>query len=192
MSFRNICKHFILVCNHKRYVFKYCRKAGLFWKGFKHDFSKFSPVEFWESVKYFTGTHSPIDECKKKNGYSKAWLHHKGRNSHHYEYWQDNFDKGGVALQMPFEDALEMICDFLGAGHAYSKKNFTYQSEYEWWQNKKKNPLAMHPQTKAFVEIMLKQMLIENSNDCLRKQRAKFYYDLTSALEKELKYEHNN
>ena len=93
---------------------------------------------------------------------------------------------------MPFEDALEMICDFLGAGHAYSKKNFTYQSEYEWWQNKKKNPLAMHPQTKAFVEIMLKQMSIENSNDCLRKQRAKFYYDLTSALEKELKYEHNN
>ena len=172
MSFRNICKHFILVCNHKRYVFKYCRKAGLFWKGFKHDFSKFSPVEFWESVKYFTGTHSPIDECKKKNGYSKAWLHHKGRNSHHYEYWQDNFDAGTLHLNMPFKYALEMVCDYLGAGNAYSKENFSLQGELEWWENKKKNHIAMSKPIFHFVDIMMKTMAKENSVDVLRKTRS--------------------
>lgn len=178
----NIWKHFKLVCNHKRYVFKYCRKAGLFWRGLKHDLSKFSPIEFWESVKYFTGIKSPIDECKKVNGYSKAWLHHKGRNSHHYEYWQDNFDNGGIPLDMPFEDALELVCDFLGAGSAYMKENFSYEAEYKWWLNKKKGSIAMHPHTIAFVNIMLYTMHKENSCDCLRKKRAKFYYNLSNVI----------
>ena len=185
-------KHFLLVCNHKKYVFKYCCKAGIILRGLKHDLSKFSPVEFFESVKYFSGDKSPIDNCKAEKGYSKAWLHHKGRNSHHYEYWQDNFDKGGTPLQMPFKDALEMVCDYLGAGKAYSKKNFTYEGEYKWWQNKKRNGIAMHPQTKAFIEMMMKQMAKENSCDCIRKKRAKFYYDLSNALYKELEDERKN
>ena len=74
----NIIKHFKLVCTHKKYVFLNCKKAGLFWAGIKHDLSKFSPIEFLESVKYYDGTKSPIDVCKQKHGYSKAWLHHKG------------------------------------------------------------------------------------------------------------------
>ena len=192
MKVKKVIKHFLLVCNHKRYVFKYCCKAGIIFRGLKHDLSKFSPIEFFESVKYFSGDKSPIDNCKAENGYSKAWLHHKGRNSHHYEYWQDNFDKGGTSLQMPFKDALEMVCDYLGAGKAYSKKNFTYKGEYEWWQNKKRNGIAMHPQTKAFIEAMMKQMANENSCNCLNKERAKFYYDLSDALYKELKHEREN
>lgn len=173
-------KHFVLVTKHKGYVFKNCWKAGLIWRGIKHDMSKYSPTEFLESVKYFTGDKSPIDNCKAHKGYSKAWMHHKGRNSHHYEYWQDNFDKGGQPIRMPYKDALELVCDYIAAGQAYQKKNFTYKGEYEWWQNKCKNPIAMHPQTKRFVELMLKTMANEESNDCLRKARAKYYYKITS------------
>lgn len=184
--FKKAVKHFLLICNHKRYVFKYCCKAGLFWRGIKHDLSKFSPVEFWESVKYYTGDRSPIDNCKAQNGYSKAWLHHKGRNAHHYEYWQDNFDKGGEALMMPYKDALELICDYLGAGHAYNKKNFTYQGELEWWRNKSKNPLAMHPATFGFINVMLHKIEEENSCDCLRPFRSRHYYLLSVELHKEL------
>ena len=77
----NIIKHFKLICTHKKYVFLNCKKAGLFWAGIKHDLSKFSPIEFLESVKYYDGTKSPIDVCKQKHGYSKAWLHHKGAKS---------------------------------------------------------------------------------------------------------------
>ena len=172
-------KHFVLITKHKGYVFKNCWKAGLIWRGIKHDLSKYSPTEFIESVKYFTGDKSPIDNCKAHKGYSKAWMHHKGRNTHHYEYYVDNFDKGGQPLQMPFDDALELVCDYIAAGQAYMKKNFTYKGEYEWWKNKCKNPIAMHPNTKRFVELMLKTMSNEDCNDCLRKKRAKYYYRIS-------------
>ena len=83
-------KHTILVLRHKWYVFIFCSKIGMPIRGFKHDFSKFTPTEFLESIKYYKGTYSPITECKRQTGYSKAWLHHKGRNKHHPEYWYDS------------------------------------------------------------------------------------------------------
>lgn len=175
----NTWKHFKTVCVHKYYVFKYCRAAGIPWRGIKHDLSKFHPIEFFESVKYYQGTSSPIDACKKDKGYSKAWLHHKGRNSHHYEYFVDNFDLGGVALQMPFEDALELICDYLGAGEAYMKKNFTYANEYDWWLKKSSLPLLMHPQTKIFIDLTLRSLKESNQpNQILKNSNMKKIYKI--------------
>ena len=157
ITIKNTLQHFAKVCKHKWWVFYYCCKAGIPWRGIKHDMSKFSPTEFWESVRYYQGNRSPIDACKEENGVSKAWLHHKGRNRHHYEYWEDNFDKGGEPLQMPYKDAVEMLCDYLGAGRAYMGKNFSYEKEYEWWLKKCEKPLAMHPQTKQFIDICLRR-----------------------------------
>lgn len=85
----NIIKHFNLVNKHRFIVFKLCLKAGIPFRGLVHDLSKYSFTEFFESAKYFTGNCSPIKICKKDIGYSKAWLHHKGRNKHHHEYWYD-------------------------------------------------------------------------------------------------------
>ena len=161
ITIKNTFRHLGKILKHKYWVFYYCRKThirGLTWRGIKHDLSKFSPIEFWESVRYYQGNRSPIDACKEDQGVSKAWLHHKGRNTHHYEYWQDNFDKGGQPLPMPYQDAVEMLCDYLGAGRAYMGKNFTYQKEYEWWRNKCKNPLAMHLNTVSFITYCLKQL----------------------------------
>lgn len=162
-------EHFKLITKHKYYVFQYCRKAGLIWQGITHDLSKYSPVEFFESVKYFDGSKSPIDVCKKKNGYSAAWMHHKGRNKHHFEYWQDDFVIGGRPLVMPYKYALEMICDYLAAGRAYMKDNFTYEAEYAWWKNRISRGIAMHIQTQTFVDRMLSLIMLQNSCDCLRK-----------------------
>lgn len=150
-----VWRHFKTVCKHKYYVGKYCFMAGIPVRGILHDLSKFSPKEFFESVKYYQGDRSPIDKCKEVNGYSEAWFHHKGRNRHHYEYWFDNLDNGGTPVQMPFDDARELICDYLGAGHAYMQQKFTFEAEYNWWLNKKSKPLAMHPQTKLFVDNVL-------------------------------------
>ena len=162
----NFYNHFKKVCNHKKWVGYYCFKAGIPWRGIKHDMSKFSPIEFWESVKYYQGDRSPIDRCKEINGWSKAWQHHKGRNDHHYEYWQDDFDHGGKPLIMPPECAIEMLCDYLGAGRAYSGDLFTYSGEWDWWVNKSKNPLAMHPAVKMFITVELKGLAkLELSND---------------------------
>lgn len=148
-------KHFKLICKHKYYVGQYCWQAGLYKAAIFHDLSKYSPTEFNESVKFFTGTHSPIDEAKSKQGYSMAWLHHRGRNPHHYEYWVDNFDTGTVAYKMPFEYVVEMVCDFLGAGHAYSGDKFTVENELKWWRNNEVNKKAMHPNTKRLVDVMM-------------------------------------
>lgn len=168
--------HFKTILTHKCYVFLNCQKAGLFWQGIKHDMSKFSPTEFFESVKYYTGTNSPINKCKKENGYSKAWLHHKGRNQHHYEYWIDNADCGGKPIKMPYKYALELVCDYIGAGKAYMKENFSYNNEYLWWMKRREN-IAMHPDTLSFVDLMLATMAFENSNDCLRKERSLQLYE---------------
>ena len=161
ITIKNTFRHFGKILKHKYWVFYYCRKTGvkgLTWRGLKHDMSKFSPTEFWESVRYYQGTSSPIDACKKDKGISKAWMHHKGRNTHHYEYWMDNFDNGGEPKAMPYQDAVEMLCDYLGAARAYMGKNFTYQAEYEWWLKKCKKPLAMHKNTKDFITHALKQL----------------------------------
>ena len=112
-----IIKHIALVTKHKWLVFKFCCKIGLPWRGFMHDWSKFSPTEFWESVKYFDGHKSPITVCKVDKGYSEAWLHHKGRNKHHYQYWTD-LSLPEQAIMMPYKYAAEMVWDELAAGIA--------------------------------------------------------------------------
>ncbi len=100
ITLRKVIGHFKTIHTHRKWVRKYCFLAGIPWRGITHDLSKYSPTEFWESVRYWTGNGSPIDVCKKENGFSRGWLHHKGRNPHHYEYWMDNFDKGGIPLIM--------------------------------------------------------------------------------------------
>ena len=128
---KKIFLHFNLVNKHRFKVFKLCCKAGIPFRGLMHDLSKYSPIEFFESVKYYQGTYSPIVVCKKENGYSKAWLHHKGRNKHHHEYWYDYSAPSKAAL-MPYKYTVEMICDTLAAGMIYQGKNWTkdYQLKY--------------------------------------------------------------
>lgn len=172
LTVTNAAKHFMKINTHKFHVAKYCFAAGLYKQGITHDLSKFSPTEFLESIKYYQGDSSPILAAKDDMGYSLAWQHHKGRNLHHYEYWQDDFDHGGRPLKMPFRYALELVCDYLGAGEAYMGKNFSFQAEYDWWIDKKSKPIAMHPQTMAFVEAMLCEIKNENSAAPLCKEHA--------------------
>ena len=133
-------KHINLVMHHKWLVFKLCCKVGLPWRGFMHDWSKFSPTEFWESVKYFDGHKSPITVCKKDKGYSEAWLHHKGRNKHHYQYWTD-LSLPEKTVIMPYRYAVEMVCDELAAGITYNGKNWTKDTQLEYYINKERKNL---------------------------------------------------
>ena len=172
-------KHFKTICTHKSWVSYYGNIAGLSkWQTFKHDLSKFSYIEFSESVKYYTGDRSPIDNCKEKNGYSLAWQHHKGRNPHHYEYWMDNFDKGTTAIRMPYKYAVEMLCDSLAAGQTYAKnesKDFTYTGELIYFINKFNNGCAMHPADQKFIYLVLRNLKnLDNVNGRNNKSVMKF------------------
>ena len=177
MNIKKAWLHFKKICKHKYYVGKYCWKINLYWQGITHDLSKFSPIEFFESVKYYQGNRSPIDACKEKKGYSKGWLHHKGRNPHHYEYWIDNLDQGGEALIMPREYAFEMICDYIGAGKAYMGKNFTYEKEYQWWLDKQRKPLLMHPVIIYFIDDVLLALKKHSEEEILQRKGLEAYYN---------------
>lgn len=164
MDLSKAIRHLGTVLTHKYWVGVYCFKAGLYWRGLTHDLSKFSPTEFSESVKYYTGTVSPIDTAKKANGYSLAWQHHKGRNDHHHVYWCDNFDEGTTAIKMPYDCAVEMICDYLGAARAYLGDEFTYAEEWKWWCSKM-GGVNMHDRTKDLVSTALYYMAFANNDN---------------------------
>ena len=85
----NVWGHFKTITSHKLLVMKYCFQVGLYRQGLLHDLSKYTPTEFWRGAVYYQGNRSPNDEERRENGCSVAWMHHKGRNKHHYEYWTD-------------------------------------------------------------------------------------------------------
>ena len=152
-SIKNILGHLRNICVHKFWVLYYGSKIGVnWWRLLMHDMSKFSPIEFWESVKYYQGTSSPIPVCKSINGYSEAWQHHKGRNPHHYEYWTDNYDAGTTLIPMPIECVEEMLADWMAAGRTYMGSKFTFIGQANWWQNKKKTNPAIHPLTIKLID----------------------------------------
>lgn len=156
---KNVFKHFATITKHKWFVFKFCLKAGIPWRGLVHDLSKYSPTEFWESVKYYQGTRSPIDKCREVKGYSEAWLHHKGRNKHHCEYWYDRKSKPSAPI-IPYVYVVEMICDNLAAGKIYKGKNWTNSSQLEYWNKAKDNP---------FINEKVREMLTRVYTDVSEK-----------------------
>ena len=175
---RRLVGHTLTILRHKFWVFRYCLVAGIPWQGLCHDLSKFSRFEFWESVHYYNGRYSPILVCKLLNdGFSMAWIHHHGRNLHHYEAWHDDFDRGVHPIDMLYPFAVEMVCDCLGAGHAYMRSAFTYQKEYEWWQTKRRRGVAMTEHMQAFMEGTLGRIARENSLAALRPEETKAPYE---------------
>ena len=120
-------RHLRTILRHRHAVIRHCRKAGIFWQGLFHDLSKFSPTEFWTSAKYYQGTRSPNEGEREDKGYSAAWLHHKGRNKHHWEYWVDvdPVTKRYAPVEMPLRYLVEMFCDRVAAGKIYNGKSYT-------------------------------------------------------------------
>ena len=81
--------HLSTITKHRTLVMIHCFKVGLYWRGLTHDLSKYSPTEFLVGVRYYQGNRSPNTAEREDKGVSTAWMHHKGRNKHHFEYWTD-------------------------------------------------------------------------------------------------------
>ena len=124
----HIFKHFKTITKHKLVVMKLCFKAGLYKQGLLHDLSKYSFVEFFNGVRFYQGTYSPNYNERKKKGYSEAWMHHKGRNKHHCEYWIDVNPNSNCyePVKMPKKYLVESVCDRIAATKIYSGKSFKY------------------------------------------------------------------
>lgn len=162
----NGIKHFKTITNHKLLVMKYCFKVGLYRQGLMHDLSKYRWVEFSAGVKYYRGNVSPNGIQKLKEGYSAAWLHHKGRNKHHLEYWIDYGNNPGDGLQgmkMPVKYVVEMFIDRMAASKNYLKDQYTDGSALEYY-NRGKEHYLLHPDTRALLEKLL-NMLAEQGEE---------------------------
>ena len=150
-----IIRHFITITRHRLLVCRYCFKAGLIWQGLTHDLSKYSPSEFFAGARFYQGNMSPQVKERLVLGYSAAWLHHKGRNKHHFEYWRD-VDKTGAnaPVKMPAKYFGEMICDRVAASRIYLGKNYTNRSALEYFE-RRTDVGYMHPETAEKLRYFL-------------------------------------
>lgn len=175
MKIKNFFGHLHTVNKHRFYVFKLSIKAGIPIRGLLHDLSKYSPLEFWEGVKYYNGKKSPITVCIQEKGYSKAWLHHKGKNKHHYEYWTD-FTLKEKGIVMPYKYAAEMICDTLAAGIVYNGKEWKNDTQLKYYNNRPDKEY-INPKIQKFLLTVYKQVAKEGINKTITRKNLKKIYN---------------
>ncbi len=152
-------KHFKTITKHRNAVIKHCAKAGIFWQGLRHDLSKYSPTEFLPGAHYYIGTRSPNEGEREDKGYSLAWIHHKGRNKHHFEYWTDyNIKTKRIEpVEMPLRYVAEMFCDRVAASKIYNGDKYTDQFPLEYFM-RAKGRRVIHPVTSDLLESLLVEL----------------------------------
>lgn len=164
--------HFKTITKHRHMVIRHCKKAGILWQGLRHDLSKYSPAEFIPGAKYYIGTRSPNEGERADIGYSTAWMHHKGRNKHHFEYWTDYHPVTKLVepVPMPVKYVAEMFCDRVAAGKIYNGDKYTDDSPLTYFL-KAKNRRIIAPETGELIESWL-ALLAEKGEDaafaCIR------------------------
>lgn len=149
-------QHFMTINHHRYLVRKGCFSVGLYWQGLTHDLSKYTPTEFLVGARYFQGNRSPNGAEREALGYSTAWMHHKGRNRHHWEYWTDMSmtTKRYEAIPMPRKYLAEMVMDRIAACKTYRKGNYTDDAALEYLNSSRERAL-MHPETMRQLEYLL-------------------------------------
>lgn len=152
----NVMKGFGWLCEH---VFT---SSGIYVTDYKlerasknilvHDNSKYSLEEYDPYDFYFYCDNSAVF----KDVFDKAWLHHIHENSHHWQHWilvNDDPKLGTVALKMPMEYIIEMICDWW----SFSWKSGNLYEIFSWYE-KNKDHIIMHDDTRTSVESILQKM----------------------------------
>lgn len=187
----NFFGHFKTITYHKLLVMKHCFRVGLYRQGLLHDLSKYSPKEFLIGARYYTGTCSPNAEERKEFGYSTAWLHHKGRNKHHLEYWLDygNNEPGMVGHPMPTKYMVELCMDRIAACKVYHGDQYTDADPLNYLKQSRDSKL-MHEDTRAQVVEILTMLRDKGEKETFRyirdvilKEPVKLYKNRLKGLE---------
>ena len=165
MFIKNFFGHLKTVTSHRHMVMIHCFKAGIIKRGLLHDLSKFSPSEFIPGIIYYQGNRSPNEQEREINGYSKAWMHHKGRNKHHFEYWTDyNIQTGTLdPVKMPDEYIFEMFCDRVAASKIYKKDEYNNKCPLEYFLRAKQRR-CIESQTAGKLEFLLRMLADKGEN----------------------------
>ena len=152
-------KHFKTITKHKWLVFQGCCQVGLYWQGITHDLSKYSPTEFCNGARYYQGIRSPNTAEREDKGYSEAWIHHKGRNRHHFEYWTDlnRETRTYTEVPMPRKYLVEMVMDRRAACMTYQGDDYRDDSAVKYLERSLEKDM-MHPQTVRELRYILEMM----------------------------------
>ncbi|MBQ9120068.1 MAG: catalase [Lachnospiraceae bacterium] len=166
-------EHFKTITRHRHVVIRHCFKAGIGFQGLFHDLSKYSPAEFLVGAAHYQGDRSPNEGEREDYGYSKAWMHHKGRNRHHFEYWTDYNPKTRLMspVKMPKRYVAEMFCDRVAAGKIYLGEKYTDRSPLEYF-DKGRNTRMIHPETSAQLERLLVMLAEQGEEKTFARLRA--------------------
>lgn len=158
-------KHFKTITRHRLLVLDHTIKAGIPWQGLVHDLSKYSPQEFIPGCIYYVGTESPNTLERKTEGASRAWMHHKGRNKHHFEYWTDykQLSRKIGPVRMPARYLIEMFCDRVAASKNYQGKNYSQEKPLEYFE-KGFAKTMMHPQSARVLEEWLTMLATQGED----------------------------
>ena len=162
-------KHFVTITRHRWLVRGGCFRVGLIWQGLTHDLSKYAPTEFRVGAKYYQGTRSPNTAEREAKGFSEAWMHHTGRNKHHYEYWSDLSKQTGKYeyFPMPRKYLVEMVMDRRAACMVYQGKNYTPGAALEYLENSREKAL-INPQTLQELRYLLTMLRDEGEEKTFR------------------------
>ena len=169
----NAWKHFCTITKHKNLVMLGCFRIGLYKQGLLHDLSKYGPTEFLVGCKYYRGYMSPNNAERAATGISTAWLHHKGRNKHHLEYWidyeasdssEEESHKGMSGMKMPIRYVAEMFVDRVSASKNYQRDKYKDNSPLLYYQ-KGKGAYLIHPDTEALLEYLLTMLAVRGEKE---------------------------
>jgi hypothetical protein len=158
LSSRPNIQYFQYVWRHKAAVYKAGRKLGLSpIRLLLHDASKLTPLEWTAYRNYF---YARIDKATdstesrtQDTRFALAWNQHQKRNRHHWQYYVLYKDSGEPeVLEMAWEDMLEMVADWKGAGEAQGKNK---PSDLPLWYENNKDRILLHPVTRNWVELIV-------------------------------------
>ena len=149
-------KHFKTITRHRHMVMRECFRVGLIRQGLLHDLSKYSPTEFWQGAKYYQGSRSPNAGAREAVGYSTAWMHHKGRNKHHYEYWTDVPPGKHIyePVPMPTRYLVESVMDRIAASKVYRGADYRDGDPLDYLTREHASEL-LHPETYGKMLFLL-------------------------------------
>lgn len=162
-------QHLKTITHHRWLVRQGCFRAGLYRQGIAHDLSKYSPTEFWIGARYYQGNRSPNAAEREDKGYSEAWMHHKGRNRHHYEYWTDMNPQTRryEPIPMPRKYLVEMVMDRRAACMTYQGKAYRDDAALKYFTKGRERTL-MHPETARQLEYILTMLANQGEETTFR------------------------
>ncbi len=178
ITLHKILAHWHTITHHRHLVFLGCLRVGLIRQGLLHDLSKYSPSEFWVGVRYYQGTRSPNNAEREATGLSTSWLHHKGRNKHHYEYWLDYSTRsdGGIngsgilPCRMPLRYVIEMFMDRIAASKTYNGEAYR-QTDALAYYKRGNTARFLHPDTARLLEELLQLLAKEGEEAAFARAR---------------------